>query len=66
VTGVLGYFDGLLRSGDYMVVEDSPKKTSAIGKFLLDKRDRYRVDSKYTDMFGHNATTCFDSILKRM
>jgi cephalosporin hydroxylase len=66
VTGVLSYFDGYLQGGDYLVVEDSPKKTNAIGKFLLDKRGRYRVDSKYTDMFGHNATTCFDSILKRM
>lgn len=66
VSGILSYFDGFLQSGDYIVVEDSPKKTNAIGKFLLDKRGRYRVDSKYTDMFGHNATTCFDSILKRM
>jgi cephalosporin hydroxylase len=66
VSTVLDFFDRFLRSGDYLVVEDSKKKENIIGKFLLGKRHKYRVDTRYTDLLGKNATSCFDSILRHM
>lgn len=66
VATVLDFFDRFLRSGDYLVVEDSKKKENVIGKFLLGRRHKYRVDTRYTDLLGKNATSCFDSILRHM
>lgn len=66
VTGVLGFFSNYLSDGDYLVIEDSLRKEDSIGKFLLHNRTRFRVDTRYTDLFGHNATSAFDSILRVM
>ncbi len=66
VTGVLAFLGELLEGGDYLVVEDSGGKDNDIGRFLLPRRDDYRVDTRYTDLFGHNATSCIDSVLRRM
>lgn len=65
VRGVLEYFDEHLREGDYVVVEDSGDKQDAIAGFLAQRDDSYRVDSHYVDFFGHNATCCTDSILRK-
>ena len=40
-------------------------KREIIGEFLLHKPGRYHVDTKYTDLLGFNATSCWNSIFRR-
>ena len=61
VPGVLRYFDSRLRPGDYLIVEDSRDKQEHLAAVI---NDRYRVDTRYTDFFGRNATSAEDSIFK--
>lgn len=65
VAAVLSHFHAFLRQGDYLYVEDSEIKGDAIDRFLAGREDEYAVDTKYTDLFGRNATCAFDSILVR-
>jgi cephalosporin hydroxylase len=65
VLGVLDYFDSLLSSGDYVVVEDSAGKQEDLRRFTASRPDRYKVDTYFTDFFGRNATSAQDSILVR-
>jgi cephalosporin hydroxylase len=65
VREVLRHLDGFLIEGDYLFVEDSLDKHEALGAFLSDCPNRYRVDTRYTDFFGRNATSAIDSILVR-
>lgn len=66
VAGVLGYLDGFLEAGDYLIVEDSEMKKQELAQLFSDPGFCYRVDSRYTDFFGRNATCAPDSILKKV
>ena len=66
ISGILEYFHPYLQAGDYIIVEDSELKQPEIGKFLNMHENSYRVDTHYTDFFGHNATCSPDSILTRI
>jgi len=65
VFGVLGYFHEHLRAGDYLIVEDSSMNENDIARFAALHANSYRVDSRYTDFFGHNATCSADAIFVR-
>jgi cephalosporin hydroxylase len=66
VRGVLEYVHERLEEGDYIVVEDSVGKSSDLGDFTAAHPGAYAVDTHFTDFFGRNATSCVDSILRRM
>jgi cephalosporin hydroxylase len=66
VKSVLAHFHHHLASGDYLVVEDSEIKRDDIRQFLAPHPDAYRVDARYTDFFGRNATCALDSIFRRV
>jgi cephalosporin hydroxylase len=66
VSAVLNHFDRVLLKGDYLYIEDSEIKGDAIRRLLAGREDVYAVDTKYTDLFGRNATCAFDSILVRL
>jgi cephalosporin hydroxylase len=65
VAAVLEHFHQYLRPGDYLYVEDSEIKHADIRRFLAGRENCYRVDTKYTDVFGRNATCAMDSIFVR-
>ena len=65
-SGVLTYFHQFFTTGDYVVVEDSGSKHEAIGKFLARHSGCYKLDTRYTDFFGRNATCARDSIFVRI
>jgi cephalosporin hydroxylase len=65
VHDVLAHMDGFLAQGDYLFVEDSRIKTRELGAFLAQRDERYRVDTRYTDFFGRNATCAANSIFVR-
>lgn len=62
IAGVLEHFDRHVQAGDYVIIEDVDAE-AALGRFLLSRPDRYKVDTRYTDYFGHNATCAPDQIL---
>jgi len=68
VEGMLTYFDSHLQKGDYIVVEDSAskEKETNIARFLLNRRTQYLVDTRLTDLLGHNVTCSPDTIFKRV
>lgn len=66
VYGVLTHFHKFFTAGDYVVVEDSGAKHEEIGKFLTQRSGCYKVDTRYTDFFGRNATCSSDSIFVRV
>ena len=66
VCGVLTYFHQFFTGGDYVVVEDSALKHDELGKFLSPRSGCYKVDARYTDFFGRNATCARDSIFVRI
>lgn len=66
VEAVLKYFHAFLMPGDYLVVEDSEVKRDALRAFTAAHAGAYKVDTKYTDYFGRNATCAGDSIFKRV
>ncbi|MFQ5772930.1 MAG: CmcI family methyltransferase [Kiloniellaceae bacterium] len=65
VHGVLAHLHAHLAPGDYLIVEDSLEKRADIGRFLSERPGAYKVDTRYTDFFGRNATCAFDSIFVR-
>jgi cephalosporin hydroxylase len=66
VTEVLEAVHPALCAGDYLVVEDSVGKRDALDRFCAGHPGAYSVDTDYTDFFGRNATSCVDSILRRL
>jgi len=66
VCGVLTHFHQFFTAGDYVVVEDSASKHEEIGKFLGPRSGCYKIDTRYTDFFGRNATCARDSIFVRI
>ena len=65
IGGIFEFFHGFLQDGDYFCVEDIVQDTGMF-EFLVRHRDRYRVDTRYTDFFGHNNTCCPDQIFRRV
>jgi cephalosporin hydroxylase len=65
VHGVLAYLHEHAAGGDYVIVEDSAGKQEELAQFLSARPGCYRVDTRYTDFFGRNATCAQDSILVR-
>lgn len=65
---VLRFFDPLLKSGEYIVVEDGTVTEMgvdarfdggpmrAISEFLRDRGDAYEIDTRYCDQYGRNVT----------
>ncbi len=66
VLGVLRHLHPQLRHGDYLVVEDSSIKSQALTRFFAETPGAYKIDTRYTDFFGQNATASFDSIFRRV
>jgi cephalosporin hydroxylase len=66
VRAVLEQFHPYLLPGDYLVVEDSDVKRQALEEFTAAHPGDYRVDTRFTDNFGRNATCAADSIFIRM
>src|SRR5262245_20051882 len=66
VHGVLAHVDGFLAKGDYLYVEDSGSKADELSRFCRHRAERYRVDTRYTDFFGRNATCAPNSIFVRV
>jgi cephalosporin hydroxylase len=65
VAKVLAYFDQHLRSGDYLVIEDSLPKRGDLLEFCRATPGRYHLDTLYLDLFGQNTTCAIDSIFRR-
>jgi cephalosporin hydroxylase len=65
VPGVLAWLHERLAAGDYLVVEDSDVKRDALAAFDAAHPGQYKVDTRYTDFFGRNATCANDSIFVR-
>jgi cephalosporin hydroxylase len=65
VAAVLTRMDRFMHAGDYLIVEDSLPKRDVLAAFLA-TCPAYRVDTRYTDYFGRNATAAADAILRRM
>jgi cephalosporin hydroxylase len=77
--GILGFFHPHLLPGDMVVVEDGnlsdiypelfPGYTSgphlALRKFLAAHASDYEIAAELCDLFGHNATTASNGILRR-
>lgn len=65
---VLRFFDPLLRSGEYMIVEDAAVPeigqdtwhgggaARAIAQFMHDRRRDFEIDTAYCDFYGRNVT----------
>lgn len=66
VLDVLSHLHGFMVSGDYLVVEDSTIKVEALDAFVQRFPGCYLLDTHFTDFFGCNATSCFDSIFARV
>ena len=66
VLNVLINTDKILNKNDYLIIEDSGNKINIINKFLSKSKNKYRVDTFYTDFFGKNTTSAINSILKVM
>jgi cephalosporin hydroxylase len=60
---ILGYLARILRRGDYLIVEDSHRKTDALADLNRTFGAHFQVDTRYTDFFGRNSTCSADSIL---
>ncbi len=66
---VLKEFHPHLAPGDYWIVEDTAfilDKYRALEAFMDQHGQQYRVDTRYTDLFGYNATFSFNGYLKRV
>ena len=68
VANVLTFFGGFMTPGDYLVVEDTLqwRKYLQMEKFVARSRDLFRVDTRFTDMFGYNVTWNINGYLKRV
>jgi cephalosporin hydroxylase len=66
VPGVLAHFHPFLAAGDVLYVEDSLTKRRDLARFTAEFAGAYKVDTRYTDFFGRNATCAVDSILVRV
>lgn len=54
----------VLRSGDYLLIEDSGPKQDVIAKIAKLDGPKFDVDTAYTDRFGRNGTSAMNSFLR--
>ena len=72
VFGMLTYLDGLLHTGDYVVVEDVGLPNQYGGpyqdmkRFLSETDGQYLIDTRYTDLFGYNVTWHVNGYIRKM
>jgi cephalosporin hydroxylase len=66
VAPVLERLHAFMLPGDYLVVEDSDVKRQVLSEFTAAHSGDYRVDTRFTDYFGRNATCAADSIFIRV
>ena len=64
--GVLAHVHPDLAAGEVLYVADSLTKRRDLARFTVEFAGAYKVDTRYTDVFGHNATCAVDSILVRV
>ena len=64
VSSVLYTVNKFLKSGDYLIVEDSDSKHNYIDEFTKKEPKKFMVDQYYLDFFGTNMTCSIDSIFK--
>ena len=74
---VLRFFDPILRSGEYVVIEDANMTemgtdaryhggpARAISDFLAERGDDYEIDEHYCDQYGFNVTENPNGYLRR-
>jgi cephalosporin hydroxylase len=65
---VLKFFHPVLRSGEYIVIEDSMTSTGALDAlraFLAEHGAEYDVDANYCDYFAENLTWCVNGFLRK-
>jgi cephalosporin hydroxylase len=60
LAGFFEHIDSILKTGDYLVIEDSNPKRDAIAQTIGGLP--YAVDTKYTDFFGINCTSAINGI----
>jgi cephalosporin hydroxylase len=65
---VLRFFDRHLRPGDYLAVEDlfAPSYYVPFLKFAAAASSHYRVDTRYTDLFGYNVSWNVNGYLRKI
>ena len=67
-TAVLNFFHPILRSGEYIVVEDGMSATGpvqALQIFFAAHGNEYEVDARWCDYFGTNVTWCVNGFLRK-
>jgi cephalosporin hydroxylase len=64
IGGILEHLHAFLEVGDYVIVEDVEAEAELL-RFLSKHPGAYKVDTRYTDYFGHNTTCAPDQILVR-
>ena len=64
VSSVLHTVNKFLKSGDYLIVEDSESQQKHIEEFTKKEPQKFMVDQYYLDFFGTNMTCSLDSIFK--
>ncbi|SEH90967.1 Cephalosporin hydroxylase [Mycolicibacterium rutilum] len=66
---MLEHFHPHLRPGDYLIVEDTAfmiDKYQALERFAGNHAGDYKVDTRFTDLWGYNGTFSFNGYLRRM
>jgi len=74
---VMRFFDPLLQSGEYLVIEDAEiihtgqdkeregGPARAIAEFLRDRGNAYEIDTRYCDQYGRNVTGNLNGYLRK-
>lgn len=68
VKAVLTHLNQSMRSGDYLVVEDTcyiREKHEALSEFARAHPAQFQVDTRFTDLFGYNGTFNFNGYLRK-
>lgn len=66
VLDVLSYLQEFMSAGDYFFIEDSSPKRMVLDQFMNRYGAHFKVDTYYTDLFGKNSVSAYDSILVKV
>lgn len=66
IPGVLNCMHTLMKADDYLIIEDSTAKQRDIDIFMQTYGNYYKVDTRYLDFFGLNASSALNSVFKRV
>tara|TARA_R100001086_G_scaffold249397_1_gene189010 strand:+ start:3823 stop:4494 length:672 start_codon:yes stop_codon:yes gene_type:complete len=61
---ILKTFDNLITNEDYIVIEDNTLGKQSILDWFMNGKDRYMIDTYYTDFYGYNNCSFCDAVLK--